>query len=284
MPSPSTSSSSLFSLTSDNLQDINEQLSDATPQEILTWSIENIPNLFQTTAFGLTGVAALHMMKELREQKGMKQPPVIFIDSLYHFPETLALRDAIEFTYDVDVSTYTPQSASTAKQFEDLYGKELWKNDAEAYDYLVKVEPARRAYEELDVRAVITGRRRSQGAARASLKPFEIDETGLIKVNPLCNWTFAEVKSYIDSHNVLYNPLLDKGYKSIGDWHSTSRPGAVKPNNDAADADERSGRWSGEEKTECGLHRDYFKMRRAFEKKRREAELMVRDQANHPED
>lgn len=158
----------------------------------------------------------------------------------------------------------------------------------------IQVEPARRAYQELSVKAAITGRRRSQGADRAALEPIEVDSTGLVKVNPLCRWGFDEVREYVDMAGVPYNSLLDDGYKSVGDWHSTKVP--------AKGEDERAGRWAGNAtKTECGLHVDYFKTfvscflrtaatipdfascivnrKKAFEKKRREAELAKQDVA-----
>lgn len=92
---------------------------------------------------------------------------------------------------------------STADEFSAKYGDKLWETDEASYDYLVKVEPAARAYKELGVRAVITGRRRSQGADRADLKVIEVDERGLIKINPLITWSFKEVKEYIDKECVL---------------------------------------------------------------------------------
>lgn len=119
----------------------------------------------------------------------------------------------------------------------------------------MQVEPAQRAYQAFNVRAIITGRRASQGAARASLEPLEVDTTGLLKLNPLFSWKFEQVEEYIRLNNVPYNKLLDEGYKSVGDWHSTQKSGE-------GDAGERAGRWSGrEEKTECGLHKDYFAMK-----------------------
>ncbi len=80
----------------------------------------------------------------------------------------------------------------------------MWETDEASYDYLVKVEPAARAYQELGVRAVITGRRRSQGAERESLEVLEVDERGLVKVNPLIGWSFNQVKEYIDKEYVEY--------------------------------------------------------------------------------
>ena len=90
---------------------------------------------------------------------------------------------------------------------------------------------------------------------------MEVDSTGLVKVNPLFSWTFAQVKAYVDEHNVPSNALLSQGYRSVGDWHSTVKSGD-------GDAGERAGRWAGKEKTECGLHQDYFKMKLLAMKKK----------------
>lgn len=198
--------------------------------------------------------------------------PLIFVDTLYHFPQTLDLAKRAAKHYGAPMHVYTPPGTSTVAEFEAKWGAQLWERDEETYDYLVKVEPARRAYEELGVRAVFTGRRRSQGDDRASLKAVEVDETGLVKVNPFLNWSFGQVDSYVKQNAVPYNELLDMGYKSIGDWHSTALPGTG--------GGERSGRWKDKGgKTECGLHTDYFRMKRIADKKMREFELARKDEA-----
>ena len=111
------------------------------------------------------------------------------------------------------------------------------------------------------MKSVITGRRASQGADRANLPPLEVDSTGLLKLNPLFAWTFPFVEWYVKENNVPRNKLLDQGYRSVGDWHSTAKSGD-------GDTGERAGRWAGKkEKTECGLHVDYFAMKAAAEKK-----------------
>lgn len=231
------------------LSQVNADLAEASPQEIIEWAVDHVPGLYQTTAFGLTGLAATSMVSTLSKRR--KQPhlvPLIFLDTTYHFTETLDLAHAIERKYNAPLHIFAPMDVSNAREFEDKYGERLWDEDEDTYDYLVKVEPARRAYETLGVQAVITGRRRSQGADRAALQPVEVDSTGLVKVNPLCRWGFQDVKDYIDMAGVPYNPLLDQGYKSVGDWHST-----VKPKDGEG---ERSGRWaSNKTKTECGLHK-----------------------------
>ncbi|KAM0755112.1 putative Phosphoadenylyl-sulfate reductase thioredoxin [Meredithblackwellia eburnea MCA 4105] len=256
------------------LESVNHQLATSTPRQILEWAVTNLPNLYQTTAFGLTGLAATDMLHKIARKQGKKSSnvPLIFVDTLYHFKETLDLAERVRNKYNVRLEVYRPPGVQTTQEFEDKYGKQLWITDEDTYDYLVKVEPARRAYSELNVQAVITGRRQSQGADRAHLQPIEVDSTGLVKVNPLCRWTFDEVKDYVEMAGVPTNPLLEEGYKSIGDWHSTKVP--------LEGENEREGRWAGnKEKTECGLHKDYFQMKRAFEKKRREEERAELDKA-----
>lgn len=182
-------------------------------------------------------------------------PQLIFIDTLYHFQETLNLREDVRTKYGVTVHTYSPEYASTAAEFEAKHGERLWETNESLYDYLVKVEPAQRAYRTLGVKSIVTGRRASQGGARTLLPPLEVDSTGLLKLNPFFSWSFAQVKAYLDANNVPRNALLAQGYKSVGDWHSTVKSGE-------GDAGEREGRWKGKEKTECGLHQDYFKLKR----------------------
>lgn len=172
---------------------------------------------------------------------------LIFFDTLHHFPETLALVDRIRKHYPlVNLHAYRPKGVETAAEFGEKYGERLWETNDELYDWAAKVEPAQRAYRELQVSAVLTGRRRSQGGRRGEIAVIEVDEAGLVKINPLANWTFKQVQGYIKANNVPYNELLDRGYKSVGDWHSTQ---PIKEGED-----ERAGRWKGQQKTECGIH------------------------------
>lgn len=254
-------------LSKEELDRINDYLRTLSPQEILQWGIEHLPSLYQTTAFGLTGLVTIDMLSKLTSNP----PPLIFIDTLYHFPETLELVEEVKRRYNRDVHVYKPYDCSTVEDFEAKYGQKLWEVDEDTYDFAVKVEPARRAYDELGVKSVITGRRASQGGERANLQPLEADSTGLLKLNPLFAWNFSLVDQYVKEHNVPRNKLLDQGYKSIGDWHSTAKSGD-------GDAGERAGRWAGKaEKTECGLHKDYFAMKAAA--KKREKELQAQKEA-----
>lgn len=207
----------------------------------------SLPGLFQETAFGLSGLVSLDILSKLSAASPKSQVPLLFLDTLYNFDETLDLVDRVRGRYpQVNLHVYKPEGVDTTSEFEAKYGTELWKCDEEAYDWAAKVEPSERAYRELGVKAVLTGRRRGQGGARKQLDILEVVENGLIKVNPLANWSFKQVKSYIDENNVPYNALLDQGYKSVGDWHSTEPV--------AEGEDERAGRWKGREKSECGIH------------------------------
>ncbi|SMN19842.1 similar to Saccharomyces cerevisiae YPR167C MET16 3'-phosphoadenylsulfate reductase [Maudiozyma saulgeensis] len=224
----------------------------STPQEILRWAIITFPNLFQTTACGLTGLATIDMLSKIHLQdEQYPLVPLIFIDTLHNFPQTLDLLKIVETKYykplNQSINVFKPTGCADETDFASKYGDLLWEKDEDRYDFLAKVEPASKAYKELNVTAVFTGRRKSQGAARSDLKFVEIDELNqIIKINPLMNWTFNEVQSYINEKNVPTNELLKLGYKSIGDYHSTQ---PVKEGED-----ERSGRWKGKTKTECGIH------------------------------
>jgi len=236
-------------LSKDDLDTINGHLSSLSPQDILKWAIEYLPGLYQTTAFGLTGLVSIDMLSKITSSP----PPLIFLDTLYHFPETYELVEEVKTKYQVPLYVYKPDDCSSTKEFEEIHGEKFWETHEETYDFLVKVEPAQRAYKELTVQSVITGRRASQGGDRASLQPLEIDSTGFLKLNPLFSWNFSAVQSYIEENKVPRNKLLSQGYRSVGDWHSTSKV--------VEGQDERAGRWAGKEKTECGLHKDYFKMK-----------------------
>ncbi|KAK7513328.1 Phosphoadenosine phosphosulfate reductase family-domain-containing protein [Phyllosticta citricarpa] len=251
-----------------HLKFINAQLQKLDPEDILRWCLVTLPSLFQTTAFGLSGLVTLDILSKLPNPTKMPVD-LIFLDTLHHFPETLALVDRIRRRYpNFNLHVYKPAGCDNDQDFAKKHGERLWETNDELYDFVAKVEPAQRAYAELQVKAVLTGRRRSQGGKRGDLDIIEIADDGLVKVNPLANWSFADVKDYIEKHNVPYNELLDRGYKSVGDWHST-QPVADGEN-------ERAGRWKGREKSECGIHNKksrYAQFLAEQERKRQEEAL-----------
>jgi len=224
-----------------DLDALNKQFEQATPQDILAWCACNISEgLVQTTSFSM--LAVTHML-----YKELKHPvPVIFLDTLHLFQETLDTAAKASFIYDLDLHTYRAVGADSREAFAQRYGDALWERDIEQFYAVTKVEPLKRALDELNVKAWITGRRRDQSETRAALPIFERADDGRLKVNPLANWTKKELWSYVYENNVMYNPLHDQGYASIGDEPLTT-PTAEGEN-------ERAGRWRGTEKTECGIH------------------------------
>jgi phosphoadenosine phosphosulfate reductase len=251
-----------------HLQFINRQLQNLEPQEILRWCVTTLPNLFQSTAFGLSGLVTLDMLSKMDIPRP-QMVDMIFIDTLHHFSETLSLIDQIRERYpNNNVHVFKPDGVETEQEFTAKYGERLWETDGERYDFLVKVEPGQRANRQLGAQALLTGRRRSQGGKRGDLPIIEVEEDGMIKVNPLANWSFQQVQAYIKENNVPYNSLLDQGYKSVGDWHSTQPV--------AEGEDERAGRWKGQQKTECGLHNPKSKYAQFLmeQEKKREREAL----------
>ncbi|KAF9573281.1 hypothetical protein EC968_008820 [Mortierella alpina] len=294
-----------------HLKFINAKLEKLSPEKIIEWAMISLPGLIQTTAFGPTGLVILDMINRIHiDQQAAanvhptpssssasedddenqdesssrfnksgyntrRHPvPLIFIDTLYHFQETLDLAQQVQDHYNIPLKVYKPENCETTEDFERQHGQQLWEKDELSYDYLVKVEPGRRAYQELGAQAVISGRRRSQKGDRAHLDILEVEPgTGLLKLNPLATWSFQQVWTYLRAYQVPFNALLDQGYRSIGDWHST-KP-ASNPD------DERSGRWEGKQKTECGLHVDYFKMRAEFQATQKKKQALLAAQQQH---
>jgi phosphoadenosine phosphosulfate reductase len=168
---------------------------------------------------------------------------VFTLDTDFLFPETYTLIDRIESRYALKVERC--RASLTPSEQAREHGEALWASRPDACCNLRKVEPLTAKLAEL--RAWITGIRREQAPTRAKAKRVEWDERfGLVKLNPLVDWTWNDVWQYIHDHDVPYNPLHDAGFPSIGCTYCTR---AVAPGEDL-----RAGRWSGSSKTECGLH------------------------------
>ena len=226
-----------------NLERLNQEFETATPQEIMSWAIATFPTgLVQTSAFSM--LVTVNMLYE--ELKPTPSVPVLFLDTLHHFPETLETVDRANVRYNLNLHVYQAVGANSREAFAARYGDELWRRDVDRFHYLTKVEPLQRALEDLQVRAWITGRRRDQSTFRQDMPILELDADGRLKINPLANWSRKELWNYTFKHHVPYNPLLDQGYTSIGDEPLTT---AIQ-----AGEHERAGRWRGSAKTECGIH------------------------------
>jgi phosphoadenosine phosphosulfate reductase len=226
-----------------DLDSLNQKFETATPTEILAWSVENIPTgLVQTSAFNVDDIILTHILYTV-----LKHPvPVIFLDTLYHFKETLELVAKVKDLYNLDLKTYKAPDVDTREAFAAKYGEALWDTDIIKFHDVTKIEPLTRGLNELNTVAWITGRRRDQAATRANMPIFELDNQGRLKINPLAAWTRKQSWDYVAEHKVIYNPLHDQGYPSIGDEPITTKVGEGE--------DERAGRWRGTGKTECGIH------------------------------
>lgn len=122
----------------ENLAEINEHLRPLDPPQILEWALAHLPQLYQTTAFGLTGVVAIDMLSKIPPGP-TGQPPLIFIDTLYHFPETYALVAEVEKRYGLKVNVFKPNGCENVADFENKWGERLWARDEDTYDFAVKV-------------------------------------------------------------------------------------------------------------------------------------------------
>jgi len=122
-------------LNAETLAAINAYLSQLSPQDILSWALTHLPALYQTTAFGLTGLVALDMLSK----SGKPIPKLIFLDTLYHFTETYELVQRVRERYAVDIKVYKPEGCETVADFEQKHGEELWSRDEDTYDFAVKV-------------------------------------------------------------------------------------------------------------------------------------------------
>jgi phosphoadenosine phosphosulfate reductase len=211
-PSPRTEKP-VISLSKSHIEYLNEQMESMHPMDILRFCRIMFPNLYQSTAFGLTGLATMDMLSKIqKENPESRTVDLIFLDTLYHFKETYDLVDRVRERYpNVPIHIFKPDGMESAEQLEETYGEKFYHNAGDMYDFIVKVEPLQRAYDELKVAAVLNGRRRSQGAARGSIPIIEIDEErNIVKINPMATWSFAQVNQYIKENNVPTMPCLTK--------------------------------------------------------------------------
>ncbi len=226
-----------------DLEQLNQRFDTAHPREILAWCVEHIlDGLVQTSAFNVDDLLITDIL-----YRALKHPvPVLFLDTLHHFPQTLELVAKAKEIYNLDLKTYKIPDLNSREAFAAQYGEALWDKDIAQFHQLTKVEPLQRGLTELNTIAWITGRRRDQAINRAIMPVFELDNKQRLKVNPLASWTRKETWTYVFKHDMIYNPLHDQGYASIGDEPITTPVEAGE--------DERAGRWRGTGKLECGIH------------------------------
>lgn len=168
---------------------------------------------------------------------------VIFLDTGYHFPETIGTRDAVAATMPVTVHSIQPQQTVAEQDAE--FGPELFARDPDRCCAMRKVAPLAAALD--PYQAWATGLRRDEARTRANARLVEWDAArSMVKLNPIAAWTQDDVDAYLAEHRILVNPLLFDGYGSVGCAPCTRRT--------TAGEDARAGRWAGTSKIECGLH------------------------------
>jgi phosphoadenosine phosphosulfate reductase len=209
------------------------------PEQILRWSLTRFgPSMAVASSFGAEDVALIDLVSHM----GSKFR-VFTLDTDFLFPETYALIDTIERRYGIEVERTRPEL--TPEEQAAKFGPALWSTRPDQCCDIRKVEPLKKQLAGL--RAWVTGVRRDQAPTRGNTKKIEWDaKFGLVKINPLADWTWPQVWDYIKANGVPYNPLHDQNYPSIGCTYCTR---SVESGEDP-----RAGRWSGFTKIECGLH------------------------------
>ena len=217
-------------------------LEKAHPRSVIAWAAATIDRLAVATSFQSSGLVILHLLKDIRPDV-----PALFLDTGFHFSQTLEFRDRIAELWDLKVVTLTGEHGSPKRQAE-LHGPHLYRSDPDRCCFINKVRPLQAALEEYD--GWMSGLRRDQSPLRAGTPTIEAQMlpsgSEVLKIHPLATWTRARVGSYVKRHGIPTHPLLEQGFASIG-----CRP-CTRTVNDGED--ERDGRWDSLAKTECGIH------------------------------
>ena len=238
-------------LTEDELRELAArgaaELAGANATELLQWTEEHFGGINGPRGGATCNYVVASNMQDavLVDLAAKVRPgvPVMFLDTGYHFVETIGTRDAIESIYDIRVVNVTPEQ--TVAEQDKLLGKDLFARDPAECCRLRKVVPLGKALRGYS--AWVTGLRRVEAPTRANAALISFDEAfKLVKINPLAAWSDQDMDDYIAEHDALVNPLVYEGYPSIGCAPCTAKP--------VEGADPRSGRWQGMAKTECGLH------------------------------
>lgn len=223
-----------------NIALLNECFEQLSAEEILQWAWETFcSNIAISSSFQTQSVPLLHMISRV-----CPEMPVIFIDTGFHFPETLTFRDELQARYGLNVVAVRP--AIEKSELFQKYGEGLYRRDPDLCCHINKVEPMQRAVSGLQT--WVSGVRHDQTAHRQRLRVVEPQSSGLLKIHPMLNWTTRDLWDYIDKYDLPSHPLFAKGYPSVGCAPCT-RPVV-------SGEDERAGRWAGSDKIECGLHLD----------------------------
>jgi phosphoadenosine phosphosulfate reductase len=224
-----------------DIPQLNERLDQMLAGEILAWAWKTFgPQVVASSSFQTQSMPLLHLISQV-----CPEMPVIFIDTGFHFLETLAFRDELQARYGLNIVVMHPLVSKS--ELLAKYGEGLYRHDPDLCCYINKVEPMQRAL--AGMRAWISGVRRDQTTHRRNLSVLEPQLSGLIKIHPMLQWTKDQVWEYIHQRRLPPHPLFSLGYRSVGCVPCT-RPVSVEE-------DDRAGRWAGTGKDECGLHTNW---------------------------
>jgi phosphoadenosine phosphosulfate reductase len=233
-----------YSLSPSKVAALSAEFETASATEILRWAFEQFgTGAAIGTSFQGAGLVTIHHAVAA----GLPLP-VFTIDTGLHFPETIELKARLEQFFGFVIEALHPEY-TVERQAEQL-GSELWARNPDLCCTLRKVEPLQKKLGTLG--AWVTGLRREQSAGRSGIQILELygfdrlREKNILKVNPLAGWSRNQVWDYIRQHSIPYNPLMDRGYRSIGCQPCTGIVGSGQG--------DRAGRWTGFDKTECGIH------------------------------
>jgi phosphoadenosine phosphosulfate reductase len=222
------------------LAEVSAKLETLSAEERVRWALERFPReIMLSTSFGVQSAVLLHMVT-----RQWPDIPVVMVDTRYLFPETYRFADYLTERLKLNLKVY--RAAVSAAWLEARHGK-MWEQGVdgiERYNQINKVEPMQRAIRELGAKGWITGLRRQQAKSRVGVGVLQL-QNGVVKVQPIIDWTDRMVWQYLQKHDLPYHPLWEQGYVSIGDVHTT-RPLT-------ADMAEEETRFFGL-KRECGLH------------------------------
>ena len=214
-----------------------DELEGASAFDVLRWADDHLGDSWCVTS-SMADALVPHLAS--RVHPGID---VVFLDTGYHFAETIGTRDAVVATMDVTVRTVEPRQ--TVAEQDRSFGARLYERNPDQCCALRKVTPLREALK--GYRGWASGLRRDESVTRRDVKLVEWDaRRSMVKLNPIAAWTQADVDAYLATNGILINPLLYDGFGSIGCAPCTRR---IKPGEDA-----RAGRWAGMSKTECGIH------------------------------
>ncbi|HZJ15481.1 MAG TPA: phosphoadenylyl-sulfate reductase [Chthoniobacteraceae bacterium] len=231
-------------ISSDEVRVLADKFESLPLTDILRWAWERFG---KRAAIGTSYQGAGLVMIDHAVRGGIPLP-VFTLDTQLLFPETYELKRRIEKHFGIQIEPLIPEQAPEQQAAE--FGPELWKTKPDLCCTLRKVEPLKKKFEQLAV--WITGLRRQQSETREKTRILELyhfdvlRDHYILKMNPMVNWSREAVWAYIKEHNLPYNPLHDRGYRSIG-CQPCTRPISEGEN-------ERAGRWTGFDKSECGIH------------------------------